>query len=62
MAEATELVNPDGPPGGGSEWSNDQKAEKPEGIPNKFWNEEKGEVDSVSLLASYTELEKKMGG
>jgi len=61
MAESTELVNPDGPPGGGSTWSNDQKSEKPEGVPNKFWNEEKGEVDSASLLASYVELEKKMG-
>ena len=62
MAEGTELINPDGPPGGGAEWSQTETPkEKPEGIPDKFWNPDKGEVDSVSLLASYTELEKKLG-
>ena len=66
MADVTEFVNPDGPPGGGSTAYSGQKQgevvkEKPEGIPDKFWNPEKGEVDTVSLLSSYTELEKKIG-
>tara|TARA_B100001013_G_C24529038_1_gene410019 strand:- start:99 stop:872 length:774 start_codon:yes stop_codon:yes gene_type:complete len=62
MAEATELVNPEGPPGGGAAWNQTKTEEgRPEGIPEKFWNAEKGEVDSVSLLSSYTELEKKLG-
>jgi hypothetical protein len=31
---------------------------KPEGIPDKFWNAEKGEVDVVGMAKSYAELEK----
>ena len=62
MAESAELVNPDGLPGGGADWNKETpETEKPEGVPDKFWNAEKGEVDSTSLLASYVELEKKMG-
>ena len=62
MAESTELINPDGPPGGGAEWNQaETPSEKPEGVPDKFWNSEKNEIDSTSLLASYAELEKKLG-
>jgi hypothetical protein len=34
------------------------KPQKPEGIPDKFWNAEKGEVDVAGLAKSYSELEK----
>ncbi|MER8582685.1 hypothetical protein NKG95_28955 [Mesorhizobium sp. M1423] len=37
------------------------KAERPENVPEKFWDAEKGEVNHEALLASYTELEKKVG-
>jgi hypothetical protein len=32
---------------------------KPEGVPDKFWDKEKGEVDYDSLVKSYKELESK---
>ena len=32
--------------------------ERPEGVPEKFWDAEKGEVNTEALLKSYTELEK----
>jgi hypothetical protein len=35
-----------------------EKPVKPEGVPDKFWNAEKGEVDLIGLAKSYTELEK----
>jgi len=35
--------------------------EKPEGVPEKFWDAEKGEVNTEALLKSYTELEKNRG-
>lgn len=35
------------------------KPTKPEGIPDKFWNAEKGEVDYAAMAKSYVELEKK---
>lgn len=41
-----------------------EKAEgkaKPEGVPEKFWDAEKGEVRTEELLKSYTELEKSKG-
>lgn len=62
MAESAQLVN-DGDVGGGGSYSQESKSsqEKPEGVPDKFWNSEKGEVDTVSLLASYSELEGKLG-
>jgi hypothetical protein len=34
--------------------------EKPEGLPDKFWDAEKGEVRVDALVKSYTELEKRM--
>lgn len=34
--------------------------QKPEGIPDKFWNAETGEVDYAAMAKSYTELEKKL--
>jgi hypothetical protein len=33
---------------------------KPEGIPDKFWDAEAGEIRVAALIKSYTELEKKM--
>lgn len=33
--------------------------QRPENIPEKFWNAETGAVNTEALLASYTELEKK---
>lgn len=35
--------------------------EKPEGVPDKFYNKETGEVDYASLTKSYNELEKGRG-
>ena len=35
--------------------------QRPEGVPEKFWNAEKGEVNQEALLASYAELEKTQG-
>lgn len=35
---------------------------RPEGIPEKFWNEADGEVRTDALLQSYLELERKLGG
>lgn len=35
---------------------------KPEGVPDKFWNAETGQVNTEALLKSYTELESKLGG
>ncbi len=35
-------------------------AQKPEGIPDKFWDVDKGEVRIEALLKSYMELEKRM--
>lgn len=38
------------------------KAEKPEWVPEKFWDAEKGEVRTEALAQSYKELESKQGG
>ncbi|QDB71017.1 capsid assembly protein [Bordetella phage vB_BbrP_BB8] len=38
-----------------------EKAEKPEWVPEKFWDEEKGEVRTEALAQSYKELESKQG-
>ncbi|MER9596127.1 hypothetical protein [Mesorhizobium sp. M0244] len=35
--------------------------ERPEGVPEKFWDAAKGVVNHEALLASYAELEKKVG-
>lgn len=35
--------------------------QRPEHIPEKFWNAEKGEADYEALAKSYAELEKKLG-
>lgn len=37
------------------------KPEKPEWVPEKFWDAEKGEVKHEELARSYQELEKKLG-
>jgi hypothetical protein len=37
-----------------------KNAQKPEGIPDKFWDMEKGEVRTDALIKSYMELEKRM--
>lgn len=34
---------------------------RPEGLPDKFWDAEKGEVRLDALIKSYVELEKKLG-
>ncbi len=39
---------------------NEVKNLKPEGLPEKFWDEEKQEVRVDALVKSYTELEKKL--
>lgn len=36
-------------------------ARKPDWVQDKFWNKEKGEVDTEALSKSYAELEKKLG-
>lgn len=38
------------------------KPQKPEGIPDKFWDAAKGEVRVEAMAKSYSELEKKLGG
>jgi hypothetical protein len=38
-----------------------QKATKPEGIPDKFWDAEKGEVRVADLAKAHAELERKQG-
>ncbi len=65
MAESAEIMNDNDHVGGGSDalrGTENSTTEKPEGVPDKFWNAEKGEVDTTSLLSSYSELEKKLGG
>lgn len=37
------------------------KPQRPEWVPEKFWNAEKGEADFEAMSKSYTELEKKQG-
>ncbi|KAA3452722.1 hypothetical protein C7I87_00650 [Mesorhizobium sp. SARCC-RB16n] len=37
------------------------KPVRPDSVPEKFWDAEKGVVNHEALLASYTELEKKVG-
>lgn len=37
------------------------KPQRPEHIPEKFWNAEKGEADYEAMAKSYAELEKKLG-
>jgi hypothetical protein len=37
---------------------NGEKPERPENVPEKFWNAETGEVNTEALLKSYSELEK----
>ena len=62
MAEESVQLTGDGPPGGGSiALPNQETDSRPEGIPEKFWNEDKGEVDTPTLLSSYLELEQKIG-
>ncbi|MBP5855685.1 hypothetical protein KAJ83_01590 [Marivibrio halodurans] len=44
------------------EISQEGKPQKPDNVPDKFWNGEKGEVDVENLLKSYQELEKGTSG
>ena len=37
------------------------KPTRPEWCPEKFWNADKGEVNSEAMAKSYTEVEKKIG-
>lgn len=41
--------------------SQDQKPQRPDHVPEKFWNAETGAVNTEALLKSYTELEKLRG-
>ena len=63
MAESSQLSESNAPPGGGSSVSHalTNKTERPDNVPEKFWNAEKGEVDTTSLMESYLSLEQKMG-
>lgn len=38
------------------------KPERPEGIPDKFWDAETSQLRTDALVKSYVELEKKLGG
>jgi hypothetical protein len=38
----------------------EEVAQKPEGLPEKFWDAEKGEIRVEALLSSYLSLEKKL--
>lgn len=42
--------------------SEHQPATKPDWVPDKFWDAEKGEVRTEALARSYRELESKVGG
>ena len=64
MAESASIVSDSDNVAGGSDvlrGTGKSTTDKPEGVPDKFWNAEKGEVDTVSLLSSYSELEQKLG-
>jgi hypothetical protein len=39
----------------------DDRPARPSGIPEKFWNPEKGAIRTEALLKSYLELERKLG-
>lgn len=38
-----------------------QEPTKPDGVPDKFWNPETGEVDHEGILKAHNELERKLG-
>lgn len=58
------LTGPDAPAPDAKapEQNNAQKPAKPEWLPEKFWNAEKGEPNIEGLAKSYGELERKQGG
>lgn len=56
--DATSGVVPSDKPEGGTE---NTKPTKPEWVPEKFWDAEKGEVRTEDLAKSYGELEGKLG-
>ena len=74
MVDVVEGDKGDGPPGGGSAQVDAQKAamdaakgegqvaQRPDHVPEKFWDAEKGEVNTAALLGSYAELEKGATG
>jgi len=39
-----------------------ESATRPDGLPDKFWDEEKSDIRTDSLLKSYLTLEKRLGG
>lgn len=45
-----------------SDPQSDSKAEKPEAVPDKFWDAEKGEVNYKAWAESTTQLEQKLSG
>jgi len=44
---------------GGETPATPEASQRPENVPEKFWDAEKGEVNTKALVASYTELERK---
>lgn len=40
----------------------DNRPQRPEGVPEKFWDAEKGEVRTAAMAQSYAELEAKLSG
>lgn len=54
MAEETNLLE--------QETEISTSVEKPEGLPDKFWDAETNEIRVDALVKSYTELEKRMSG
>lgn len=62
MAEAAAKggVTINGEKVGGEAAHEGEKPQRPEHIPEKFWNAEKGEADYEGLAKSYAELEKKL--
>jgi hypothetical protein len=52
-----ETVPHDGP----AESAETPARQRPEDIPEKFWDAERGEIRTEALLKSYSELERKMG-
>lgn len=53
-------VTINGQPAGNEGHEGGEKPQRPEHIPEKFWNAEKGEADYEAMAKSYAELEKKL--
>ncbi|TCS61692.1 capsid assembly protein [Varunaivibrio sulfuroxidans] len=60
-SEATTMAN-EGPDSGTSPFDGGGVATRPEGLPEKFWDDTTGAVRTDALIKSYGELEKRFGG